>query len=184
MRGYMRAGCAVAVLALVSACGSLHAEGAGAGAGAARTHPAQTHKAALPPICPQAAAAVPASPCVTVGVQQNQRSNEMYNVRAPMPGWLAAEAQPETQRIRQALERLTPARRQSPAAVVAALRAAGMLSSGLVAYGPWDHRVTFGGYEPFNTKPAVCAFGHLTPTTVVVNIGGNTWEGSCYTSDA
>jgi hypothetical protein len=27
-----------------------------------------------------------------VGVQQNQQSNEMYNVRAPMPSWLAAEA--------------------------------------------------------------------------------------------
>lgn len=57
-----------------------------------------------------------------------------------------------------------------------------MLSSGLVAYGPWDHEVTFGGYEPFNTKPAVCAFGDVTPTAVVVNVGGNTWEGACYTS--
>lgn len=47
-----------------------------------------------------------------------------------------------------------------------------MLSSGLVAYGPWDHKVTFGGYEPFNTKPAVCAFGTVAPAAVVVNIGG------------
>lgn len=143
--------------------------------------PAQTHKA-LPPICPQAAAAVPASPCVSVGVEQNQQSNEMYNVRAPMPSWLAAEAQPETQRVRQALEHLTRRQRQRPAAVVAALRKAGMLSSGLVAYGPWDHKVTFGGYEPFNTKPAVCAYGYVSPTAVVVNVGGNTWEGSCYVS--
>ena len=174
MWGYLRAGCAVGLLALVSACGTLHA-------GIATSSTSQTHKA-LPPICPQAAAAVTASPCVSVGVEQNQQSNEMYNVRAPMPGWLAAEAQPETQRIRQALERLTGAQRQNPAAVLAALRGAGMLSSGLVAYGPWDHEVTFGGYEPFNTKPAVCAFGDVTPAVVVVNIGGNTWEGACYTS--
>jgi hypothetical protein len=169
MRGFVRAGCAVAMLVLASGCGTMHA-------------PASTPQTSktLPPICPQAAAAVPASACVSVGVEQNQQSNEMYNVRAPMPGWLAAKAQPETQRIRRALERLTPAQRQNPSAVTAALRGAGMLSSGLVAYGPWDHRVTFGGYEPFNTKPAVCAFGDVTPTAVVVNIGGNTWEGSCY----
>jgi hypothetical protein len=174
MWGYIRAGCAVGVLALVSACGTLHAN-------TAASSTPQTHKA-LPPVCPQAAAAASASPCVSVGVEQNQQSNEMYNVRAPMPGWLAAEAQPETQRIRHALERLTPAQRQNPSAILAALRGAGMLSSGLVAYGPWDHEVTFGGYEPFNTKPAVCAFGDVTPTAVVVNIGGNTWEGACYTS--
>ncbi len=57
-----------------------------------------------------------------------------------------------------------------------------MLGSGLVAYGPWDHKVTFGGYEPFNTKPAVCAYGYVSPTAVMVNVGGNTWEGSCYVS--
>jgi hypothetical protein len=104
------------------------------------------------------------------------------NVRAPMPSWLAAEAQPETQRVRQALEHLTGQQRQRPTAVVAALRKAGMLSSGLVAYGPWDHKVTFGGYEPFDTKPAVCAYGYVSPTAVMVNVGGNTWEGSCYVS--
>jgi len=173
MLGYTRAGCAVAVLALVSACGSRHAD-----TGASTS---QTHKA-LPPICPQAAAAVPASQCVSVGVEQYQQSNEMYNVRVPMPSRLAAEAQPQTQRIRHALETLTRAQRQNPSAVLAALRGAGMLSSGLVAYGPWDHQVTFGGYEPLNTKPAVCAFGTVTPTAVVVHIGGNTWEGACYTS--
>jgi hypothetical protein len=174
MRGYLRAGCAVAGLALVSACGTLHVD-------TATSSTSQAPKA-LPAICPQAAAAVSASPCVSVGVQQDQQSNEMYNVRAPMPSWLAAKAQPETQRIRHSLEQLTRAQRQNPSAVVAALRGAGMLSSGLVAYGPWDRRVTFGGYEPFNTKPAVCAFGHVTPTAVVVKVGGNTWEGACYTS--
>jgi hypothetical protein len=174
MRGYIRAGCAVAVLGLVSGCGTLHA-----GTVASAASPAGK---ALPPICPQAAAAVPASGCVSVSVEQEQQSDEMYNVRAPMPGWLAAEAQPETQRIRRALERLTRAQRQNPSAVLAALRGAGMLSSGLVAYGPWDHEVTFGGYEPFNTKPSVCAFGIVKPAAVVVNVGGNTWEGSCYTS--
>ena len=178
MRGYAKAGCAVGALALVSACGSVHAGNAGNAASAS-----QTHKA-LPPICPQAAASVPASPCVSVGVEQNQQTNEMYNLRAPMPSWLAAKAQPETQRIRHALERLTSAQRQEPSAVLAALRGAGMLSSGLVAEGPYEHSVTFGGYEPFNTKPAVCAYGHVTPTVVVVNIGGNTWEGACYTSGA
>jgi hypothetical protein len=174
MWGYIRAGCAVGVLALVSACGTLHA-------GTATPGPSQTHKA-LPPICPQAAASVPPSPCVSVGVEQYQQSNEMYNVRVPMPSWLAAKAQPETQRIRLALERLTRAQRQNPSAVLAALRGAGMLRSGLVAYGPYEHEVTFGGYEPFNTKPAVCAFGVVKPAAVVVNIGGNTWEGACYTS--
>ena len=172
MRGYLSAGWAVAIIALVSACGTLHA-------GTATSSTSRTHQA-LPPICPQAAAVVSASPCVSVGVEQNQRSNEMYNVRAPMPSWLAAKAQPETLRIRHALERLTRAQRQDPSAVLTALRGAGMLSSGLVAYGPWDHQVTFGGYEPFNTKPAVCAFGDVTPTAVVVHIGGNTWEGACY----
>ena len=150
--------------------------------GASPSSTAGTQKALPPPICPQAAADVSAPPCVSVGVQQYQQSNQMYNDRAPMPGWLAAEAQPETQRIRHALEQLTRAQRQSPSAIESALRAAGMMSSGLVAYGPWDHQVTFGGYEPFNTKPSVCAFGVVTPTAVVVNIGGNTWEGSCYTS--
>jgi hypothetical protein len=175
MRGYVRAACAVTVLALVSGCGTMHV-------GASPSSTAETQKALPPPICPQAAADVSAPPCVSVGVQQYQQSNQMYNVRAPMPGWLAAEAQPETQRIRHALEQLTRAQRQSPSAIESALRAAGMMSSGLVAYGPWDHQVTFGGYEPFNTKPSVCAFGVVTPTTVVVNIGGNTWEGACYTS--
>jgi hypothetical protein len=172
MRRYL----AVAMLALVTGCGTIHA---GASAPASTPMPA---KSALPPVCPQAAADVSAPPCVSVGVDQDQRSNEMYNVRAPMPSSLAARAQPETERIRKALERLTPAQRQSPAAVIAALRGAGVLSSGLVAYGPYEHRVTFGGYEPFNTKPAVCAFGHVTPTAVVVDVGGNTWEGACYTS--
>jgi hypothetical protein len=158
------------VLALVSACGSVQA--------GASTSARQTSKA-LPPVCPQAAP-VTATPCVSDGVEQNQRSNETYNVRAPLPSRLAAEAQPETQRVRQALEHLTRQQRQRPAAVVAALRKAGMLSSGLVAYGPWDHKVTFGGYQPFNTKPAVCAYGYVSPTAVMVNVGGNTWEGSCY----
>jgi hypothetical protein len=150
--------------------------------GASPSSTSSTAKKALPPICPQAAADVSAPPCVSVGVDQDQQSNQMYNERAPMPSSLAARAQPETERIRLALERLTPAQRQNPSAVTAALRGAGMLSSGLVAYGPYEHQVTFGGYEPFNTKPAVCAFGVVSPTTVVVNIGGNTWEGACYTS--
>lgn len=169
---------AIGMLALLSACGTLHASTASTAV------PGSTpvHKP-LPPICPQAAAAVPAQSCVSVGVEQNQQSNEMYNVRKPMPAWEAAEAQPETQRIRQALERLTGAQRQNPAAVTAALRGAGVLSSGLVAYGPYRHQVTFGGYEPINTGPsAVCAYGIVTPTKIVLNIGGNTWEGACYTS--
>src|SRR6202034_4493382 len=147
MRGYVRAGCAAAVLALVSACGTQHADTAMSSTSMSSTSMSSTSPTskALPPICPQAAAAVPASPCVPVGVEQNQQSNEMYNVRAPMPSWLAAEAHPETQRIRHALEGLTRAQRQNPSAVESALRGAGMLSSGLVAYGPWDHEATFGG---------------------------------------
>jgi hypothetical protein len=89
-----------------------------------------------PPICPQAATDVSAPPCVSVGVQQYQQSKQMYNVRAPMPGWLTAEAQSETQRIRETLKQLRRAQRQNPSAIESALRAAGMLSSGLVAYGP------------------------------------------------
>jgi len=175
MRGYVRTTCAIALLALVSGCGTMHV-------GASASSTPETQKALPPPICPQAAADVSAPPCVSVGVQQYQQSNEMYNVRKPLPSSLAAEAQPETQRVRRALERLTPAQRQNPSAVIAALRGVGMLSSGLVAYGPYEHGVTFGGYEPLNAKQAVCAFGHVTPTAVVVNIGGNTWEGACYTS--
>ncbi len=98
MRRCTWAGCAVGVLAPVSACGSVQA---GASASAQQT------SKALPPVCPQAAAPVTATPCVSDGVEQNQRSNEMYNVRAPLPSRLAAEAQPETQRVRQALEHLT-----------------------------------------------------------------------------
>lgn len=72
MRGYIKAGCAVAALALLSGCGTTHV-------GASAT------KKASPPICPQAAVNVSAPPCVSVGVDQDQQSNEMYNERAPMP---------------------------------------------------------------------------------------------------
>jgi hypothetical protein len=131
-------------------------------------------------LCPQAVAPAAASPCVSAGVQQYQQSNQGFNARLPVPGWLAARARPETRRVREALERLTPAQRLRAAAVQSALLAAGLWREGLVVLaGPPYTSVVFGGYEPFNTRPAVCVWGILTPKSVTVDVGGNTREGAC-----
>jgi hypothetical protein len=83
-------------------------------------------------------------------------------------------------RVREALERLTPAQRLRAAAVQSALLAAGLWREGLVVLaGPPYTSVVFGGYEPFNTRPAVCVWGTLTPKSVTVDVGGNTREGAC-----
>jgi hypothetical protein len=115
---------------------------------------------------------------VSVGVQQYQQSNQMFNERKTLPDSLAAKAAPVTARIRRALQQLGPSQRLQVTAVRSALLAAGMWSSGLVV-NPGRDSVLFGGYEPFNTRPAVCAYGDVTPKTVVLNIGGNTLEGAC-----
>lgn len=169
------AGLVVVVLALVSACGTVRATSVAASGASSAAQPA---KSALPGICPQIPVPVTPSPCVSTGVQQLQQSDQMYNERKTLPAWLAAEAQPETQRVRESLERLTPTQRQQVSAVQSALLAAGMLSSGLVV-SPLPKGVQFGGYEPFSTSPAVCAYGDVTANAVVVNIGGNTLEGAC-----
>jgi hypothetical protein len=171
------AGCGIILIALLPGCAIRNAPAASASASAATAN-----SKALPPLCPQAAANVaPPTPCVSAGVQQYQQSNQMFNERETLPGWLAAEAAPVTARIRQSLQRLGPAQRLQVAAVKSALLAAGMWSSDLVV-DPGQDGVLFGGYEPFNTRPAVCAYGDVTPKTVVLDIGGNTLEGACLPS--
>ncbi len=166
------AGCGISLIALLPGCAVPGTTTASASATA-------SSKVAPPPLCPEAAANVtPPNPCVSVGVQQYQQSNEMFNERKSLPASVAAEAAPVTTRIRQALQRLDPSQRLQVTAVRSALLAAGMWNSGLVVNLGRD-TVLFGGYEPLNTRPAVCAYGDVTPKTVVLNIGGNTLEGAC-----
>ena len=164
------AGCGISLIALLPGCAIPATPTASATA---------SSKVLPPPLCPEAAAKVtPPTPCVSVGVQQYQQSNQMFNERKTLPDSLAAKAAPVTARIRRALQQLGPSQRLQVTAVRSALLAAGMWSSGLVV-NPGRDSVLFGGYEPFNTRTAVCAYGDVTPKTVVLNIGGNTLEGAC-----
>jgi hypothetical protein len=108
------------------------------------------------------------------------RDNQSFNDRVPLPASLAAKAAPITARIKEALERLTPVQRTKVSAVRSALLAGGMLSTELVVFGgPPSTSVAFGGYEPFNTRPAICAWGSVSVKKIEVDSGGNTREGGC-----
>ena len=166
-----RLGCAVGLMVLlVAACGTQ---------GGSFASPDLSGHVSVP-VCPQADPVQAVTPCVSVGVQQEQQANQGFNARLTLPPWLAARAKPATQRVRETLDRLTPHQRLRTSAVQAALLRAGLVSEGLaVLAGPPWQSVTFGGYEPFNTRPAVCVWGTLTAKTVSVSAGGNTREGAC-----
>jgi hypothetical protein len=116
-------------------------------------------------------------------VQQYQQANQSFNDRVPLPGPVAAEAAPLTQRIRESLERLTPARRLQVSAVRSALLAGGLLSTDLVVFtGPPYKLVAFGGYELLSTRPAVCAWGTVSVKAIELDSGGITREGACLPS--
>jgi hypothetical protein len=119
-----------------------------------------------------------------VGVQQNQQANQSFNARLPLSAAVAAEAGPVTQRIRDSLERLTPARRLEVPAVRSALLAGGLESTDLVVSSGWTqapphYGVAFGGYERLSARTAVCAWGTVTVKAVDVDSGGITREGAC-----
>ncbi len=122
-------------------------------------------------------------PCISAGVQQYQQANQAFNARIPLPGPVAAKAEPVTQRIRESLERLTPAHRLQASAVRSALLAGGMFSTDLVVIdGPPYNSVGFGGYEILSTRPPVCAWGTVSVKAVEVDSGGITREGGCLPS--
>jgi hypothetical protein len=116
-------------------------------------------------------------------VQQYQQANQSFNARIPLPGLVAAKAQPVTQRIQESLERLTPAQRLQASAIRSALLAGGLLSTDLVVLdGPPHNSVAFGGYELLSTRPPVCAWGTVSVKAVEVDFGGITREGGCLPS--
>jgi hypothetical protein len=163
---------ACAVILLVAACGTQVAPSSVPAAGQS--------KQPLEGFCPQAAPAPAASPCVSAGVLQNQQANESFNDRIPLPAAVAAKAAPVTQRIRESLERLTPAQRLRVSAVRSSLLAGGLLSTDLVVLdGPPYNSVAFGGYELLSTRPPVCAWGTVSAKAVEVDSGGITREGGC-----
>jgi hypothetical protein len=158
------AGCGVVALALLSACA------------VAKDTP--QGRLAPPGLCEQSPTAAPSPDCAAAKVQQYQQSNQTFNGRRILPDSLAARAKPVTARIQRSLEALTPLQRQQPDTVQSTLIAAGVLSEELVIY-PSPDGVTFYGYEPFNTSPAVCAYGTVTTRSIVVNMAGNTNDGTC-----
>jgi hypothetical protein len=116
-------------------------------------------------------------------VAQEQQANQSFNSRIPLSASVAAQAAPVTQRIRESLERLTPAQRLQSSTVRSALLAGGLLSTDLVIlFGPPYNSVAFGGYELLSTRPAVCAWGTVSVKTVEVDSGGITREGGCLPS--
>ena len=124
-----------------------------------------------------------ASPCISVGAEQNQQANQLFNSRIPLPGPVAAKAAPLTRRIRESLDRLTSVQRLRVSAVRSALLAGGLLSTDLVVFGgPPNTSVAFGGYELLSTRPPVCAWGTVSVKAVEVDSGGITREGACLPS--
>jgi hypothetical protein len=159
-------------LLVLAACGTQHAPSS--------PPVTESSRQALEGFCPQADAAVTASPCVSVGVQEYQRANQLFNDRIPLPGPVAAEAAPLTQRIRESLDQLTPAQRLQASTVRSALLTGGLLSTDLVVLdGPPHDSVAFGGYELLSTRPPVCAWGTVSVKAVEVDSGGITREGGC-----
>jgi hypothetical protein len=115
---------------------------------------------------------------------QNQQANQSFNERVPLSAAAAADAAPITQRIKDSLERLTPAQRLQVFAVRSALLAGGLLGTDLVVSRGWTQApphdgVAFGGYERLSGRVAVCAWGTVTVKAVVVDSGGITREGAC-----
>ena len=170
------AGVSAVVLALVTACGAQHGTSSPPLTGSSSPKPSVPH-------CPEVPGVVDPSPCVSVGAEQNQQANQTFNSRIPLPGSVAAEAAPLTARIRQSLERLTPAQRLQVSAVRSALLAGGMVSTDLVVFkGAAASAVAFGGYELLSTRPPVCDWGMVSVKAVELDSGGITREGGCLPS--
>ncbi|MBR7835171.1 hypothetical protein KDL01_17995 [Actinospica durhamensis] len=116
-------------------------------------------------------------------MQQEQQANQTFNSRIPLPASVAALAAPVTSRVRESLEKLTPAQRLKVAPVRAALLAAGTQSVDLVVFsGPPYNGVAFGGYVLLDTTPPVCVWGTVSVKSVELDSGGITREGGCLES--
>jgi hypothetical protein len=121
------------------------------------------------------------SPCASVGAEQNQQANQTFNSRIPLPGPVAAEAAPVTERIRESLERLTAHQRLEVSAVQSALLAGGMQSTDLWVFkGAAADGVGFGGYEQLTTPTGVCAWGTVSVKAIDLETGGITRDGAAY----
>ena len=173
------AGAFAVVLLLVAGCGTQTATSSNPATGPS---PSPSAKPSFPE-CPQVPGVVDPSPCASVGAEQNQQANQTFNSRIPLPAPVAAEAATMTGRIRESLERLSPAQRLQVSAVQSALLAGGMLSTDLWVFkGAASNGVGFGGYELVSTRPAVCAWGTVSVKAIDLESGGITREGGCLPS--
>jgi hypothetical protein len=164
------------VLLLAAACGTQTAPSAGSATAAPSKQFGEGP-------CPQAAPAPGATSCVTNGTVQNQQDNQSFNDRQPLTATGIAEAAPVTRRIRQSLERLSPAERLQVSAVRSALLTSGIYRVDLVVFGgAASAGVAFGGYIVLNTRPPACAWGLVSVKAVDVESGGITREGACLPS--
>ena len=167
------------VLVLVAGCGTQHATSSYPATGPS---PSPSAKPSFPE-CPQVPGVVDPSPCVSVGAEQNQQANQTFNSRIPLPGPVAAEAAPVTERIRESLERLTAHQRLQVSAVRSALLTGGMQSTDLWVFkGAAADGVGFGGYEQLTTPTGVCAWGTVSVKAIDLETGGITRDGGCLPS--
>jgi hypothetical protein len=173
------AGVSVIVLVLVAACGTQRGTSSPPLTGPSSSPSAKPSF----PECPQVPGVVDPSPCASVGAEQNQQANQTFNSRIPLPGPVAAEAATLTGRIREALEKLSPAQRMQVSAVRSALLKGGMLSTDLwVFHGAASDGAGFGGYALLSTRPPVCVWGTVSAKTIQLDSGGITREGGCLPS--
>jgi hypothetical protein len=176
--GVLLAGLPGVILLLASACGTQHATSSAP----VTSSSSVTAESAKPTenYCPQVPGVAAPAGCVSAGAEQNQQANQTFNSRIPLPASVAAQAAPVTRRIRESLERLTPAQRLRVSAVRSALLAGGLHPDELVVFGGVPTRsVAFGGYELLSTSPPVCAWGSVSVKSIEVDSGGITREGGC-----
>ena len=167
------------ILCLAAACGSQHAAPSSQVVPPSSTAGSPTPKPTLA-ICPQVPGVSAPPSCVSVSTEQEQKANQTFNSRIPLPASVAAQAAPMTRRVQESLESLTPAQRLSVTAVRAALLAAGTQSVDLVVFsGSPYNAVAFGGYELLDTTPPVCVWGTVSVKSVELDSGGITREGGC-----
>lgn len=178
--GVLLAGLTAMILLLVAARGTQHATSS-----APVTSPSVTAESPKPTenYCPQVPGVAAPSGCVSIGAEQNQQANQAFNSRIPLPASVVAQAAPVTRRVRESLERLTPAQRLRVAAVRSALLAGGLHPDELVVFGGAPtSSIAFGGYELLSTSPPVCAWGSVSVKSVEADSGGITREGGCLES--
>jgi hypothetical protein len=176
--GLLLTGVSAVALVLVAGCGTLHATTSSPRDGPS-SPPEPTAKPSVPE-CPEVPGVVAATPCVSVGAEQNQQANQTFNSRIPLSASVAAKAAPLTRRIQESLEKLTPDQRLQVSAVRSALLSGGMQSTDLVLLkGSASTSVAFGGYEQFVASEDVCAWGTVSVKAVELDTGGITREGGC-----